>query len=178
MAIPCRDERDPNDQQVLSQHDVDLLIYKEELLYRVGSRRDHTVSTFCALPSPFVKSDVRWEIPHSSAWKGQRVWRLQPMNVCSPLFPSDWDCLPSVGRLCLGSSSCLQDGSCQCSLATLQTLTSETWSFLHVLIPSNMEASFTYLGTSFTYLGTISSLLHSSFFSYFGQHPPTSFQIV
>lgn len=98
---------------------------------------------------------------------------------CLLTLVSQWLRLSSsVGRLCLGSSSCLQDRSCQCSLATLQTLTAETWSFLHVLIPSNMEASFTYLGTSFTYLGTISSLLHSSFFSYFGQHPPTSFQIV
>lgn len=166
MTIPCRDERDPNG-QVLSLHEVDLLIYKEELLYRDGSRRDHTVSTFCALPS---SCDVCWEIPHWAACKGRRVQRLQPKNVCSPLFLSDWDCPHLLAGSALVAPSAFRMGLAN-QHPTLQTLTSETWSFLHVLLPSNMEASF-------TYLGTISSLLHSSFFSYFGQHLPTSFQIL
>lgn len=116
--------------------------------------------------------------PSLLSLKGAEGLKAAAYECLLTLVPQWLRLSSSVGRLCLGSSSCLQDGSCQCSLATLQTLTSETWSFLHVPIPSNMEASFTYLGTSFTYLGTISSLLHSSFFSYFGQHPPTSFQIV
>lgn len=119
--------------------------------------------------------------PSLLSLKGAEGLKAAACECLLTLFPQWLALSSSFGRLCLGSSSCLQDGSCQHSLATqhptLQTLTSETWSFLHVLIPSNMEASFTYLGTSSTYLVTILSLLHSSYF-YFGQHPPTSFQIL
>lgn len=118
MTVPCRDERDPNDQQVLSLHEADLLIYKEELLYRVGSRRDHTVSTFCALPSSFVESYVCWEIPHWAACKGRRVQRLQPTNVCSPLFLSDWDCPHLLAGFALEAPPAFRIGLANVALPT------------------------------------------------------------
>lgn len=76
---------------------------------------------------------------------------------------------------CLGRSSCLQDGSCQHSLANWHRYYpgSDLWG-LDILTCAN---SFKY-EASFTSLGACSSLLHTSFFSYFEQPLSTSYQIL